>query len=228
MPPSETRAPLGSRRFRRRVQHHLVIAMAALALAVAVASAFDRGDFRSRVSAATAYVAMACVALSLVLGPLNLIRGLANPLSSDLRRDLGIWGGIVGLLHVGVGLTVHLRGKMYQYFLRPPERHGAFPFRLDAFGAANDLGLLAGGVLLLLLLLSSDLALRRLGTTRWKRLQRLNYYGAIAILGHGVLYQIQERRRIALVSVFVVIVVTTLALQRVGFRNALRRRSHAP
>lgn len=217
--------PIFPRRFRRRARHHLAIAVAALAAGIPAGFAFDREDFRSRVSAATAYVALGCVALSLMLGPLNLLRGRANPVSSDLRRDLGIWGAIVGLVHVGVGLTVHLRGKMYQYFLPPPEAHTALPIRVDAFGAANDFGLLGGGVLLLLLLLSSDLALRRFGTTRWKRLQRLNYVGALAILGHGVLYQLLEKRRAVLVSLLIAIALTTIGFQGLGVRISGRKRT---
>ena len=157
--------------------------------------------------------------------PIHLLLARPNPVSSDLRRDIGIWGGIVGLVHVGVGLTVHLRGKMSQYFFPPPEAHAALPLRVDAFGAANDLGLVAGVVLLLLLLLSSDLTLRRLGTARWKRLQQLNYAGALAILVHGALYQLIEKRRTLLVLVFLATTLTTLALQYAGVRITRRGRS---
>ena len=220
--PSMGHNPLLSRRLRRRASYHVVIASAALAAGTAVGSAFGRDVFRARLSAATAYVALGCVALSLMLGPLNLVRARANPVSSDLRRDLGIWGAIAGLVHVGLGLTVHLRGKMYQYFLPPPEAHTLLPFRVDAFGAANDLGLLGGGVLLVLLLLSSDLALRQLGTVRWKRLQRFNYVGALAILGHGALYQLLEKRRAVLVATFILIVLTTAGFQGLGVRITRR------
>ena len=87
-------------------------------------------------------------------------------MSFDLRRDLQILVGVVGLLLVGVGLTVQLRGKMYKYFLPPPETRSALPFHTDVAGAANDLGVLTGGVFSLLLLLPIDLALRRLDTVR--------------------------------------------------------------
>jgi sulfoxide reductase heme-binding subunit YedZ len=209
------------------MRHYVAMALGSVIAGVAVGVAFGQGDLRTRVSAATAYIALGCIALSLMVGPLNLLRARANPVSSDLRRDLGIWGGIVGLVHVGVGLTVHLRGKMYQYFLPAPEAHTRLPIRVDAFGAANDLGLLAGGVLLVLLLLSSDLSLRRLGTARWKRWQRLNYVGALALVIHGVLYQIQERRRVALVALVIAVVVATSLLQGLGVQ-AFRRKRTAP
>ena len=73
---------------------------------------YDRPELRSQVSVATAYVAPGCSALSLVLGPLNLVRGRPEPVSSDLRRDAGIRGGGVGLVHIAIGFTVHLEGKI--------------------------------------------------------------------------------------------------------------------
>ena len=198
------------------MHHHLAIALVALAMSAMASIGFDHADLRTRSSAATAYVALGCVALSLMLGPLNLLLGRANPVSADLRRDLGIWGGVVGLAHAGVGLTVHLRGKMNQYFLPAPEAHSAFPLRMDAFGVANDLGVLSGVVLLALLLVSSDVALRRLGTARWKRWQRWSYAGAIAMLGHGALYQVLEGRRLMLAVLFLSVVLAVLALQALG------------
>ena len=188
-----------------------------------VALAFDRADLRTRVSAATAWVALSCVALSLMLGPLNLVRARPNPVSSDLRRDLGVWGGVVGLVHLGIGLTVHMRGKMLQYFLLPPASQGLLPFRVDAFGAANDLGLVSGLILLMLVLLSSDLSLRFLGTPRWKWWQRMNYVGALAMVCHGVLYQAIERRPFVLVALFAAVVGVTLTLQGIGVGIVRRR-----
>lgn len=192
----------------------------AAATAAVVAWAFAAAGPRARISAALAYIGLGGVALSLIIGPLSLLRGQANPVSSDLRRDLGIWGGVAGLLHVGVGLTVHLRGRMHEYFV-PREGSGSLlPLRIDPFGWANHLGVIAAAVLMVLVLLSSDWALRRLGAARWKRWQRLNYIGASAILVHGVLYQIIEKRKPGLVALFGLIGIATLAIQGLGMRVA--------
>lgn len=215
------------RRTRRRIRHNLVILLAGLAAGSAVAVLFPPTDLRSRFSAATAYFALGCVALSLVVGPINLLRVRPNPVSSDLRRDLGIWGAVLGLVHIGIGLTVHLRGRMHLYFLPPPEAGARFPLRTDAFGGANHLGVIAGLVLAVLLALSSDRALRRLGPKTWKRWQRLSYVGAIATLGHGVLYQLLEHRRASLVVAFALVVAGTATLQLLGIR-ALRRAKADP
>jgi sulfoxide reductase heme-binding subunit YedZ len=209
------------RRGARRLVHNGAIAVGVLALGAIVAVAFPE-EVRVKISAATAYVAMACVGGSLAIGPLNLLRGRPNPVSSDLRRDLGIWGALTGLVHVGVGLTVHFRGRMHLYFLPLPESQSPLPVRVDAFGLANHAGVLAALVLLLLLALSNDRALARLGARRWKRWQRLNYLGAVAILGHGVLYQLLERRRFSMVILFAFLAGVAMAMQGLGVRRVRR------
>src|SRR5206468_2206266 len=110
------------RRRRRRIRHNFVIMAVAVVAGLAIGALFPSKVLRARVSLATAYVSLGCVALSLMLGPLKLIGNRPNPVSNDLRRDLGIWGAVVGLFHVGVGLTVHFHGRMQLYFIPEPEK----------------------------------------------------------------------------------------------------------
>jgi sulfoxide reductase heme-binding subunit YedZ len=214
-----------SARFDRRLRHHLVLAAASTALGLLIAPLHGTADLREQVSIATAYIGLTWVAASLLLGPLNLLRGRPNPVSTDLRRDIGIWGGIAGLAHLAVGLTVHMRGKMAEYFLAPA-RSGGFPVRIDAFGLANHMGLMSGLILLALVVLSSDWTLRRLGAARWKRWQRWNYVCAAALVAHGALYQLLEKRRFVLVAAFVLIaaVATSAQMAGVGVRRRARGR----
>lgn len=224
--PGETPAPRTARRARwqRRLVRHALIALCAVPVGYFLGRAFDPKDLRSAVSAGTAYVALACIAVSLALGPLNVLRRRPNPVSSDLRRDVSIWGGAVGLLHTVVGLTVHLRGRMYLYFVPDPTTHPVLPIRFDAFGGANYLGTISAIILLLLLLLSNDISLRTLGTSRWKRWQRLSYFSAVALVLHGVLYQLIEHQRWAFVALFAALTLATLAFQGAGLRRVREER----
>ena len=202
----------------RRSRHNTWIGLASLSVGLAAWTAYDPERLRDGVSVATAYAGLGLLATSLVLGPVNQLRRRANPLSSNLRRDVGIWAACFGVTHVVVGLSVHMGGDVSRYFLSPPGSRLPIGLRLDAFGIANHLGLAGGVILLLLLLISNDRALRALGASRWKRVQRLNYACAAAVAGHGVLYQLLERRRPALVLVFAATLVFTLLLQSVGRR----------
>ena len=150
-----------------------------------------RRDLISHLSIATAYPALFLTAAALLLGPLNVLRRRANPVSFDLRRDLGIWAGVMALLHTGIGLNVHLRGRPWLYFVDQHHR-----IRHDLFGFGNDTGLIAAMLFLLLLSLSNDISLRRLGTQRWKFLQRWAYFAVLLTVVHAIAYQRVEKRQL--------------------------------
>jgi sulfoxide reductase heme-binding subunit YedZ len=176
-----------------------------------------RHDLVSQLSIATAYPALALTSAALVLGPWNLLRGRHNPVSFDLRRDLGIWAGIMALMHTVVGLNVHLRGRPWLYFVDEHER-----LRHDVFGFGNDTGLIAALLFLLLLAISNDLSLRRLGTRRWKSLQRWTYVAAALTLLHAIAYQQVEKRQAAYQVMVWGITALWTALQLAGWSRTKR------
>lgn len=154
--------------------------------------AIDSADARYRASMATAYVSLALLAVTIALGPVTALRGRRYPVSTDVRRDFGIWTAIVAIVHVIVGLQVHLRGKMWEYFLHA--RSGSLVPRIDPFGGANYAGLAAVLLLVILLLTSNDASMRRFGSERWRRIHQLTPWAMMLTLVHGALYQFVEKR----------------------------------
>lgn len=173
-----------------------------------------------KLSTASAYASLAFLSTSLVLGPWKVLRNRPNPVSTDLRRDIGIWAALLGLFHAIVGLQVHMGGKFWHYFFFPTKSLHILSLRYDLFGLANFAGLGATFVLLLLLGLSNNLSLRKLGPKRWKALQRWNYVGFALVAAHGVLYQLIEKRRFLFVGLFSGIVLLGGAIQLAGFRKS--------
>src|SRR6267143_2946609 len=176
-------------RLRRRLLHHIPTGGVSLGLTFIFMHFFPKRDFVSQVSIGTAYPALFLTAAALLLGPVNVLWRKPNPASFDLRRDLGIWAGISALVHTAFGLNVHLRGKMWLYFL-DTHHH----LRRDAFGFGNYTGVVAALVFALLLALSNDVSFRRLGADRWKSLQRLAYAPAALTAAHAIAYQQIEKR----------------------------------
>lgn len=218
-----------SRRMRHRLwQHHLPLGVTS---AGAVAALWWTHRVANRVtdqvtllSFATAYVALAMLALTLALGPWNVLRRRRNPVSSDLRRDVGVWAGMLALLHTGVGQCVHLRGRPWLYYVYGPWEHGHWmPLRHDLFGFNNYTGLASALGVAVLLATSSDWALRGLGTPGWKRLQRWNYAVFALAAAHGLGYQMMEKQKAAFVAVVVACVLAAAGMQAAGF--AARRRT---
>ncbi len=199
----------------------MVIALANIACVTLFWELFSiRRDVISRLSIATAYPALFLTAAAVFIGPWNVFRGRTTAVSFDLRRDLGIWAGIMALLHTGVGLNVHLRGRPWLYFI--DEHHRV---RHDLFGIGNDTGLLAALLFLLLLAISNDLSLRRLGARTWKSLQRWTYMAVGLTLMHAVAYQFVEKRQVAYDALLWVTITTIAVLQAAGWWKIKQKRN---
>jgi sulfoxide reductase heme-binding subunit YedZ len=73
-----------------------------------------------------------------------------------------------------------------------------------------------------LLATSNDYSLRRLGTPRWKQLQRWNYFGFALAAAHAIGYQLIEKQRASFVVVVAACILITVCLQTAGY---LKRRA---
>ncbi len=183
----------------RRIGRHLQLAVLS-ALLVSLFYYFTAPpDLRHRLSMASAYASMIFLGWTLAMGSWNLFRSRPNPVSYDLRRDVGIWTGILAVFHTAIGLTVHLRGRMWMYFF---QKLHPLTFQKNKFGFANDVGLIAALLFVGLMLISNDVAIRRLGIQRWKTLQRLTYLTFALTVLHGWAFQAVEKRKISWVAVF--------------------------
>lgn len=201
-----------------RVTRHIVLFLASCLTGVAFYWILDTDSMIWWFSMATAYASLVLLAWTLMIGPWNKLRGCPNPVSGYLRRDIGIWAGVLGIVHVIAGLQVHFVGKMWLYFLPPPDAPYRFPLRIDLAGLSHWVGLFATFILLLLLYLSNDASLRRYGTKRWKSLQRWNYAGAILVVAHGFAYQFLEKRTLGFIVAYSAIVLLVVAVQYAGCR----------
>jgi sulfoxide reductase heme-binding subunit YedZ len=203
----------------RRSKRHVTLAVGAIAITCAAYAATPPPDIRHRLSMATAYAGLIFLALALWIGPWNVLRRRPNPISFDLRRDVGIWTGILAILHAAIGLTVHLRGRMWMYFFKT-----LHPLELQntQFGFANFTGLAAALFFLMLLAISNDLSLRALKTDRWKSLQRWTYVAFVLTAAHGIAYQLIEKRHVPWVVVFALVTAAVFAGQIFGFVQVQR------
>lgn len=220
-------------RFLPRTLRHLLFAVAgALVTGIVVQWANVTGDDNIMnlgpsgtvgVSLGTAYAAYVFLALALVVGPWTMWRRRPLPVSSYLRRDFGIWAAVFAVLHTIIALQVNPEVFFWNFFFYPGSENPVFPIRLDFFGIANHLGLISALLLLFLLCLSSDLALRTLRAKRWKRLQRWAYLAAAITLSHGVMYLFMGQRTGEFVIMFLVISGIALTAQLWGVVTTKRR-----
>jgi hypothetical protein len=128
----------------RLVKHHLPLLLGSIVCIWALYVTRPYTDVLSRASFATGYPALVLLGATLLIGPLNLLRHRPNPVSIDLRRDLGIWAGILAIVHTAIGQCVHLRGRPWLYYVYgPAEHYHGLAVRHDLFGFANYIGAFA-------------------------------------------------------------------------------------
>jgi sulfoxide reductase heme-binding subunit YedZ len=209
LPRKRNRLPL------RLLRHHLPLLVFSFASVAALYFTRPYPDVISRASFATAYPALALLAATLLVGPWNVLRRRANPVSSDLRRDIGIWAGILGVVHAAVGQCVHLRGRPWLYYVYGPGEHH-HGMRHDLFGLANYTG--AVGVLLLaaLFAMSNDLSLKRFGARKWKQLQRWNYAVFALVAAHSIAFQMVEKQKLPWVITVAICIAAAVIMQIAG------------
>jgi sulfoxide reductase heme-binding subunit YedZ len=244
-PSTKLRAPLGTgtRWPRRLLLHHLPVALvSAVALLLFTAlslftSSFSHGDssgdvltlrldtanesFVSQLTIATGYVATVLLALTLLIGPFNLLLRRRNPLSSYLRRDLGTWTAIFSLAHVILAFDSAYRGafSFLDFFVadgRP---------LTNSFGLGNWTGLAALVIVVGLLAISTNRSVRELKGRRWKSLQRLNYTLFALVVLHAVFYGALMRITSPFTLLLIGTVVAVLLGQAAGIRLWRRRQS---
>ena len=214
------------RMLHRLLAHHIALSMLCGTFLFLLYRALPQRDAIWKLSLVTAYAALILLTATLAIGPWNVFFRRRNPVSSDLRRDIGIWAGILCIAHTAIGLDVHLRGRPWLYFVYARTEAHWFPLRHDLFGFANDTGLIGTLLLLMLFATSNDASLRRLGTPRWKKLQRWNYAVFFLVALHGAAYQTIETQKTPFVATLVLCVTLTAAFQTTGFY--LRRRQLNP
>lgn len=178
----------------------------------------------ARLSIATAYTGLAFLMIALIIGPFNLFVGRSNPVSSQLRREIGIIAGVFAVAHTVLGLQVHFSGNFATYFFYRGPMEELKAIRTDPFGLANYFGLAATLTLFALLLFSNNLSMRLLTIKRWKNIQRFIYPGAAFVALHGVIYQILENRGAASFLLILAAATLTITMQIFGLLRFKQQR----
>ena len=225
----------------KRLRRHLILAIVAGILIVTsfycVSFAKERWvdipdlkatSFNWRLGMALAYTALLFLAATMMIGPIRVIRGKPITVNNMLRRDVGLWAGGLALRHMIVGSFMHTDGlKLWTLFVTgPPSPGNWLPIYTNYFGLANYAGLFQGTLLAIILLISSNYALKKLGPVKWKLGQRLTYLAYVAIVVHALAYQVVEQRAWTLRGITIGILLAIGLVQIIAFIS-YRRRYHS-
>ncbi len=204
----------------QRIITHLLLGGMTVTLYLLIGFLAPEGKQVGVLIIALGYLSLLLIGVTLIIGPINLLRSRRNPVNIDLRRDVGIWAAIAGCWHVLLVFrgTV-LNGQILQYFLQA----NGLGLQLNVYGLSNDSGLFATLLLLLLLALSNAASLRFLKGKWWKRIQRLTYLLAVLAIAHTFGYQYLNGRGAFLFVMVIILTILTLACQACGIVLTLSR-----
>lgn len=205
----------------RLLKHYLVFSLLTIIPAVILFIFRGRRDLITYCAWSTGYLSVVLLAFTLVIGPLKLIRKLKNPLSTYFRRDIGIFAGVLAIVHSVTGLFVHLRGKMFLYFFK--ESESGYSIRFDSFGLANYTGLISAGLIIILLITSNDKTIIWLTPGKWKNIQRLSYLMFVLVLVHSYFYWVGGKNKDLLFYFYLPLMLVIVIMQFAGVIIHIRK-----
>lgn len=171
-----------------------------------------------RFSIVSAYLCLGLLCAGLAIGPIRAIRTDRSSINNYLRRDIGIWAALIALTHLVIATALSMTPEYMETFVNSAEVAPSQATRAALFTWSTIAGLLVGILLLILLGLSNDKAVRWLGLRWWKRLHRMSYLAFALTIVHGLAFQALESRNRALIALVVVASLAVLVLQMTGYR----------
>ncbi len=155
----------------RTATRHIVVVIAAAALVYLFALVHGQWSPMHRWNRAFGDAAVLLLALTMSLGAVSrLIRPTAKWL--PFRRELGIYAVVLASVHTVIILDGWVEWNLFRLFgmeFHPVDLQ--YVMVQHGFALANGIGFLALGIGFILLLTSSDRAVRYLGGTSWKTVQ---------------------------------------------------------
>jgi DMSO/TMAO reductase YedYZ heme-binding membrane subunit len=176
-------------------------------------------DSWERISVASAWLCMVLLCSALLIGPLRRYTGKTAPLNIYLRRDLAFWSALQAFLHFYAGTVVSMDQSYVQAFVHVDLAPWSLGMRDQMFTWGASLGMAVAVVYLLLLIISSDRAMRRIRPERWKKLQKSAHLVLWLTVLHGFAFQLLEARYVPLALLFGM-TVFVLVMQYQGRRRA--------
>jgi DMSO/TMAO reductase YedYZ heme-binding membrane subunit len=206
----------------RRLQHHVALAALSTVGIGLIVIAGPEASTIDAVSISSAYLCLGLLCAGMMIGPVHALRTGRPLLNNYLRRDIGIWATLNGLIHFYTGNVVAMSSGYMEKFVRNAELAPTLATRDELFNWGAITGLIIAVLFLLLLALSSDVTLRFVGARWWKRLHRASYFAFILTAIHGVLFQVLESRTPALIALVTIASLGVISLQIAGIRAVQR------
>ncbi len=188
-----------------RWRHHVAGAFVSALFFVLARLTSPEQETLDHLSISTAWLCFLFIAAALLTGPIIAYRTNRRVINHYFRRDLGIWAALTGLVHFFVATDQSMSQSYLAVYVNVLAEGLSAELRGSLFSWGSIGGFVAGLFLLVLLAISSDKALTKLGQKRWKQIQFLAYPAFVLTTAHGVAFQLLESRAIGLIAVLLLL-----------------------
>jgi len=199
-----------------RWRTHATLIIFGLVLFLLAGFAAPEQTIADYISISTAWWCLILMAAALLTGPAVYLRSGRKPVNLYLRRDIGIWAAIAGLIHFFVATDLSMSQSYLALYVNIPDGEFSVEWLNRFFSWGSTGGFVAGILLLVLLAISNDKALSKIGQKVWKRVQMLAYPAFLLTALHGLAFQLLESRVDYLIwllgFIFAAVVLAKLAL----------------
>ena len=200
-----------------RWRNHIVLTIFSLVVTWLVLI-FSNEPVADIFSIASAYLCLLLLTAVLILGPLQVVLfKVRRQVNNYLRRDVGLWVALMGLVHLILATKLSMTSEYVDKFVKMPTDGLSESLRMSLFLWGSLIAYIIGLLLILLVILSNDRVLKKIGRKWWKRLQRSAYLVFVLTIIHGLIFQIVESRSLILVGLLLITPLLALVLQTIGF-----------
>ena len=177
-----------------------------------------------RLSIVSGYVCLFLLGVALLIGPAHVFRNRIPPVNSYIRRDIGIWAALNGLLHFYLANVLSMNYEYLGIYVESAAAPPAREIRSMLYSWGTILGYVIAVLFIILLVLSNDRMLRIVGLKWWKRIQRASYFGFFFTCAHAFAFQVLESREVFWIVVVVLVTLLVVFGQGIGVVFTKRRR----
>lgn len=178
-----------------------------------------------QLSIATAYICLLLITVALSIGPLRVLRLGMVSINIYLRRDVGIWAAVAGLAHCVIATKLAMTSEYTNTYVDVSTGSLSENARAELFLWGSVAAFVIAVLLLILLSVSNQRAMKLLGVRWWKRLQRLAYLALVLTILHGLAFQLIESRSLILIGVLLIALLQVVILQGIGFALVSKNRT---
>jgi DMSO/TMAO reductase YedYZ heme-binding membrane subunit len=208
-----------------RLKNHITLSVVAIGSLGIAGLSGPAGGAADRLSIVSAYLCLLLLGAALLIGPAHVLRTGRLLVNSYIRRDTGIWAAMTGLLHFYLANVLSMNYEYLALFVENPVVPPSAVIRSNLYSWGTIFGYVIAVLFIVLLVLSSDWMMRKVGLKWWKRIQRVSYLGFILTCIHAFIFQVLETRSLVWVLVVLVITVMIAAGQWMGVRAVRKNRA---